>query len=102
VLLRGAQSRRWRPGHAIWIHDVFVFRGSPAAWDESLLWVTDLDVHEADAEQRQTLRRVGDGPVVATMTIDDGATIEIAARAEHRDRLLGPFREPAPITGTRA
>jgi hypothetical protein len=29
VLLRGAQSRRWRPGHAIWIHDVFVFRGSP-------------------------------------------------------------------------
>jgi hypothetical protein len=64
--------------------------------------VTALDMRDADAEQRDKLRRVGDRPVVATMTVDDGATIEVAARAEHRDRLLGPFRERAATTGIRA
>ena len=29
---------RWHRGHGLWIHDVLGFRGSPAAWQEALLW----------------------------------------------------------------
>ena len=36
-ILRPGQ-KRWRPGHGIWVHDVFLFRGSPAAWSEAVLW----------------------------------------------------------------
>jgi hypothetical protein len=97
VRLRKPTSRRWRPGHAVWIHDVFVFRGSPAAWTEALLWVTAAEMREASADERRKLHRIGDRPVVATFTLEDGATVDVAARAGDRDRLLGAF--PAVTAG---
>jgi hypothetical protein len=39
VWRRTAGSRRWTRGHAVWVHDVLAFRGSPAMWTESLLGV---------------------------------------------------------------
>ena len=30
---------RWTRGNAIWISDVFAFRGSPAAWSEDIVQV---------------------------------------------------------------
>src|SRR5438270_13333277 len=33
--------QRWSPGHGVWIHDVFAFRGLPAAWKEALVWSTE-------------------------------------------------------------
>jgi hypothetical protein len=92
VRLRAPRSGRWRPGHAMWIHDVLAFRGSPAAWDEALLWVTAAATREASADERRKLHRIGDRPVVATFTLVDGTDIEAAARAEDEDRLLGDFR----------
>jgi hypothetical protein len=35
VRLHRPGSKRWTPGHAVWIHDVFAFRGTPAAWREA-------------------------------------------------------------------
>jgi hypothetical protein len=95
VRLRAPGSKRWRPGHAVWIHDVFAFRGSPAAWAEALLWVTAAGVRQASAHERSRLHRIGDRPVVATFTLEDGSAVEVAARAEDRDRLTGAFRAPA-------
>ena len=34
VRVRKANGRHWSRGNAIWIHDVFVSRGSPAVWRE--------------------------------------------------------------------
>ena len=31
---------RWIRGHAVWVSDVFAWRGSPAAWQEDLVQVT--------------------------------------------------------------
>ena len=48
----------------------------------------------ADAEERKHLRRIGDDPVIATLTVDDGETtrqIEVAARASEALTLLGPY-----------
>ena len=45
VLRSGHQ--RWTRGHAIWVSDVFAWRGSPAAWAEALMQVTA--VHDRPA-----------------------------------------------------
>ena len=95
VRLREPGSKRWKPGHAVWTHDVFSFRGSPATWQEALLWVTAAELREASVEERKQLRRIGDRPVVATLTLADGTTVEVAARAGSEDLLLGAFPVPA-------
>jgi hypothetical protein len=86
------KSRRV-PGHAVWIHDVLAFRASPAAWKELLVWVTGSVAHEPTTEEAKKLHRLGDDKVVATLSVVGGETIEIAARAEHRDALLGPYAD---------
>lgn len=91
VRIRLPNRRRWSPGHGVWIHDVFAFRGLPAAWKESLVWCTEANMRVATSEERKKLHRIGDRPVIVTLSSADGATIEVAARAEHQDRLLGPY-----------
>jgi hypothetical protein len=91
VRLRLEPGKRWRRGHALWVHDVFAFRGSPAAWRESLLWVGEAGTSgDADAP-----KHLGDHPVVVRLTSDDGV-VDVAAREEHRDLLLGPWWNAAP------
>lgn len=91
VRVRRLGKERWLPGHGVWVHDVFAFRGSPAAWREGLLWVADAFVGPASAVERERLHRIGDEPVVATFELASGGSVEFAARAEHADALLGPF-----------
>jgi hypothetical protein len=82
------------PGHGLWVNDVFAYRGSPAAWKEGLFWVTAASERPADAEERKHLRRIGDKPVIATLTVDDGDTtrrLDVAARASDARTLLGPY-----------
>ena len=43
------------------------------------------------------VKRLGDHPVVIRVTAE-GATVEVAARAEDAELLLGPYREPAYAT----
>ena len=84
-------GRTLDPGHGVWVHDVFAFRGSPATWKERLLWAIDVEVRPATEDEARKLRAVGDHPIVATIagTPDDG-TIEVAAREEDELLLLGP------------
>jgi hypothetical protein len=96
VRLRRPGSRRWRRGHAVWTHDVLSFRGSPAAWQQELVWVVSGEARAATAAERRQLRRIGDRPIIACFTLQDGGTIEVAARSQHADRLLDAFRESAP------
>ena|SRR5437868_1199413 len=93
VRLRSNPEKRWRRGHALWVHDVLSFRASPAGWSESLLWTTSVDVREATADERKKLHHLGDRPVVALMTLSDGETVEAAARGEAREPLTGPYAE---------
>jgi hypothetical protein len=43
------------------------------------------------------VKRLGDHPAVIRVTAD-GATVEVAAKAEDTELLLGPYREPASAT----
>ena len=85
------RARRARPGHAVWISDVFVWRGSPAAWKEELEQVSSASFRPAGEDERGDLHRLGDDPVIASLTPVDGGTIQVAARREHAAALLGPF-----------
>jgi hypothetical protein len=90
-------KKRWTRSHAIWVSDVFAFRGSPAAWSEDLVQVEDATLRAADAEERNTLHRLGEDPAIATLALAEGEILEVACRAEQRSKLPGPFvTEAAP------
>ena len=71
---------RWTRGHAIWISDVFAFRGSPAAWSEDIVQVRAVELRDPSDEERHKLRRLGDDLLIATLSIADGGPFEVAAR----------------------
>ena len=91
VRVRAPRKKRWTRGHGIWVSDVFAWRGSPAAWSEELLWVSDATARAASREERKKLHRLGDEPAIATFVAADGETVEVAAAPEQASALLGPF-----------
>lgn len=88
VRIRGANKERWSPGHGVWVHDVFAFRGLPAAWAEALVWATEASARLASAEERKKLHRIGHQPIVVTLTLTEGGTIDLATRPECKRDLL--------------
>jgi hypothetical protein len=57
-----------------------------------------VTLRNPDAEERKKLRHLGDGFPIATLSIAEGETLEVAAGIEQRSALLGPFEaasEPA-------
>jgi hypothetical protein len=73
------------------VSDVFAWRGSPAAWDEDLLQVSEVTLRDANPEERKKLRRLGEHPAIATLALPEGETLDVAAGSEQRVALLGPF-----------
>jgi hypothetical protein len=97
VRVRRPGKSRWTRGHAIWVSDVFAWRGSPAAWNEELLEVSGATSRAADPDERRKLRRLGEDPAIATLTVADGLPIEVAVARDRDFALLGPFvRAPEP------
>jgi hypothetical protein len=94
VRLKKPEEDRWRRAHALWISDVFAWRGSPAAWSEDLVHVADVTQRAPDPEERKKLHRLGDGFVIATMTSVDGGSFGVAVRSDARTAILGPFHTP--------
>lgn len=91
VRVRRPGRKRWARGHAIWVSDVFAWRGSPAAWDEDLLQVSEVTLRDANPEERKKLRRLGEHPAIATLALPEGEALDVAAGSEQRVALLGPF-----------
>ena len=91
VRARLRESGQWVRGHGVWVNDTFAFRRSPAGWQETLLSVTAASARPASEEERTTLHRLGEDPVVAKFELASGGSMAFAARAEDRGRLLGPY-----------
>jgi hypothetical protein len=81
------------------VHDVFAFRGSPAAWDEVLEYVQGATARPATPEEAHKLRGL-DEPIIATLTTDDRRTIEVAASRRDRAKLLAPFHVDVDVAGS--
>ena len=99
VRVQRTGKTRWTRGHAVWVSDVLAWRGSPAAWREDLVHVVGASACSATPEERKKLHRLGDGPVVATLTTSHGDVLRVAASAEHRSALSGPFASPIMSNG---
>ena len=88
-------SSKWKRGYGRWVRDVFVWTKAPFLFRNNLVPTDSL------AEQRPArtdeVKRLGDHPGVIRVTAD-GATVEVAARAEDTEFLRGPYREPAYAT----
>jgi hypothetical protein len=91
VRVKRPGKKRWTRAHAVWVSDVFAWRGSPAAWNEDLVQVIGVTLRTPDAEERKKLHRLGEGFPIATLAIVEGETLEVAAGPEKRSALLGPY-----------
>ena len=80
----------WTRGHAVWVSDVFAWRGSPDAWCEDFFQVTAAAVGALEPVESTKLHRLGDNPAVATLTPDVGEPVRVAVASEHR-AALGPY-----------
>jgi hypothetical protein len=88
-------------GHGLWIHDVLGFRGSPAAWNEALLWAASGTTRELTSKEAHKFRRL-DQPVAATFTAADGPGFEAVTTRQHLQHLLGAFQQPGPHAESRS
>jgi hypothetical protein len=78
----------WKRGSGRWVRDVLVWSKAPLLFVNELLPVDGvLDEREPKAGE---VKRLGDHPI-AVQFATDGATVEIAAKAEHHALVLGPF-----------
>jgi hypothetical protein len=85
-----APAKGWRRGNAVWVHDVFAFRGWPAAWSEVLAGTSSASTRAPSREEEHALRHL-DAPVVALLTLDDGDVLQVAAPQKSLPLLLGPY-----------
>ena len=95
VRVRRPGKKRWTRGHAIWVSDVFAWRGSPAAWSEDIVQVTGVTLRSAGEQEQHKLRRLGDEVQIATLSSGDGESLEVAAAHEQSAALAGPFATAA-------
>ena len=97
---RPMDEKKWTSGHGVWVSDVFAWGGSTAAWKSELAWTAGLATRPADEEERKKLRRLGNAPLIVSLALAEGGTVEVAARREDRADLLGPFWDSAADVGT--
>ena len=91
VRVKRPGKTRWTCGHAIWVSDVFAWRGSPAAWNEDIVQVTGVTLRSCSDEEQHKLRRLGDDLHIATLSSVDGEDLEVTTRPDESDALVGPF-----------
>jgi hypothetical protein len=60
VRVKRSGKTRWTRGHAVWVSDVFAWRGSPAAWSEGIVQVSGVTLRSPSDQEMHKLRRLGD------------------------------------------
>ena len=91
-------SARWKRGSGRWVRDVLVWSKAPLMFRNEAIAVDRLS--GGRAAHVGEVKRLGDTPVVLEF-VAEGATIEVAAREEHRALVTGPLTTPlAPALPT--
>ena len=79
-----------RPVVARWAHDVLVIHRGLALVRTDLLGVSRA-VGSIGAADAKPLRHLGADPCTLTLVLDSGASVQLAASANHRGTMVGPF-----------
>ena len=102
VQFRPAPGSGWSRGNAVWVDDVIAVRTGLGDRSESFHQVTAVTTRPPEAEEFNDLRRIEE-PVIATIQLADGETIEFAVARKHEGLLRGPFAtedsDPSAIPG---
>jgi hypothetical protein len=83
---------KWGRGYGHWVREILVWTKAPFLFWNELVPTDRLD--EQRPARTDEVKRLGDHPGVIRVTAD-GGTVEVAARAEDAELLLGPYRKPA-------
>jgi hypothetical protein len=83
---------RWGRGYGRWVRDVLVWTKAPFYFRNELVPVDALDQQHAAGPDE--VKRLGDHPIVIRLRAGH-ATVEVAARDDESEPLLGPFGELA-------
>ena len=86
---------KWSRGYGRWVREVLVWTKAPFLFRNELVPTDSLD--EQRPARTGEVKRLGDHPGVIRVTAD-GATVEVAAKAEDTGLLPGPYRESADAT----
>ena len=86
---------KWGRGYGHWDRDVFVWTKAPFLFRNELVATDKLD--EQRPARTHEVKRLGDHPGVIRVTAN-GATVEVAAKAEDIELLLGPYPELVDTT----
>ena len=79
---------KWKRGYGRWVRNVLVWNKAPLLLRNEFVPIDGLASERSAAPE--DIKRLGDSPVVIELTAG-GATIEVAASGEDRDRLCGPY-----------
>lgn len=86
---------RFKLGYGLWVSDVFIWEKGRATFRDILLPVGWIDGGGTRRAEPKEVKGLGAEPVIATLVVQSGGKVEVAAQAEDRDLALGPFRERA-------
>jgi hypothetical protein len=78
-----------RPGYARWVHDVLLVQHGLALVRTEAYPVAALSASSASRDVE--IRGLGDAPIVMTLELDSGSSIELAAPSDVRNIAVGPL-----------
>jgi hypothetical protein len=84
-------SAKWRRGYGRWVRDILVWTKAPLLFRNEVLAADLLD--ESRPASAEHVKRLGDHPLAMELRIG-GATVEVAAGEDDRERLGGPGSKP--------
>jgi hypothetical protein len=76
--------------YARWVHDVLLVHRGLALVRNNVLAVAGANGPLVVGGPEE-ITRLGPSPVVLSLTLDGGATVELAGRSEDRDAVVGPY-----------
>jgi len=82
-------SKKWKHGSGRWVRDVLVWSKAPDMFRSELIPADGLSVRRPVLPER--IRRLGDDPVVVIGIVCASAEIDVAAKADCRGLVIGPF-----------
>jgi len=78
------------PAYARWVHDVLLVHHGLALVRNSALPVAEVSGRIVSGKPEE-VKRLGPQPMLLSVVLDNGATVDVAAPAEARDVMVGPF-----------
>ncbi|MGZ5297028.1 MAG: hypothetical protein ACXWEZ_08905 [Actinomycetota bacterium] len=89
-----------RPAYARWVHDVLLVQHGVALAQTVALPIATARGAIASDDSGE-IKGLGENPLVMTLALDTGASLDLAAPAKARDTMAGPFGEVPPATERR-